>query len=399
MRRSTVSIWSLVAALGVGTLGALSFAAPPAVADQWGGQPGGSRALTASTILDGSSLAHSYIPAGSTGEATEGLADPDDITHLGGTLFAGFQNGVGPQGQPSADGNQDSTIVAFTTGGRVLGQWDVQGKADGVTADPAADDVIVTVNEDQNSALYVIRPGCSGGSAVTRYSYGGPLPHDGGTDAITIYQGHIFISASAPGTVGDPAPQPQYPAVYSVTLDPTTDVASVTPLFSDESRATVANVGTTFGQTVQLGLTDPDSNEAVPYGAPRFGGDFMLTSQGDLEQIFVSGAGTPAQRLSVLDLSQSVDDTAWTGGPGALFTTDSTHDTVDVVAGTFPIGPVVAVTPCGANSAPATCPGPGYPPNYLGALDPWTGQIRPLDVHGVPYVPQGGLAWLAAQPW
>ncbi len=161
----------------------------------------------------------------------------------------------------------------------------------------------------------------------------------------------------------------------------------------------MANVGTTLGQTVQLGLTDPDSNEVVPYGAPRFGGDFMLTSQGDLEQIFVSGAETRAQHLSVLDISQSVDDTAWTDGPGALFTTDSTHDTVDVVTGAFPVDPVVAVTPCGANSAPATCPGPGYPQNYLGSLDPWTGQIRPLEVGGVAYVPQGGLAWLSTQPW
>ena len=75
---------------------------------------------------------------------------------------------------------------------------------------------------------------------------------------------------------------------------------------------TVANVNSPdFGNSTQLALTDPDSNEVVPRSSPRFGGDFMLTSQGDLQQIYVSGAGTPHQRLAALTLSQSVDDTAW----------------------------------------------------------------------------------------
>ena len=39
------------------------------------------------------------------------------------------------------------------------------------------------------------------------------------------------------------------------------------------------------------------------------------TSQGDLQQIFV-GRGNPSRSLSVLSLSQSVDDTAWAGGSG-----------------------------------------------------------------------------------
>jgi hypothetical protein len=41
--------------------------------------------------------------------------------------------------------------------------------------------------------------------------------------------------------------------------------------------------------------------------AKRFGGDFMLTSQGDKEQIY-SGVGTAAQKLSLLKRSGSVDD-------------------------------------------------------------------------------------------
>ena len=35
----------------------------------------------------------------------------------------------------------------------------------------------------------------------------------------------------------------------------------------------------------------------------------------------------------------------------------------------------VAVTPCDAANAPATCPVPGFPPNYPGVLSPWTGHV------------------------
>ena len=232
---------------------------------------------------------------------------------------------------------------------------------------------------------------------VTRYAYSEPLPHGGGTDAISIFDGQILISASAPGTNGPPAPQPTYPAVYSVTLDPSTQVAQIAPLFDDEDSASVANVKSPqFGETTQLALTDPDSNEVVPFDAPRFGGDFMLTSQGDQEQIYVDHAGSSHQQLAVLSLSQSVDDTAWpTDGPGALYSTDSTNDAVDVITGRFSqYLPLAVATPCGANTAPATCPGPGFPANYLATLNQWTGQVTALTIEGVPYVPQGGLAFV-----
>ena len=50
----------------------------------------------------------------------------------------------------------------------------------------------------------------------------------------------------------------------------------------------------------------------------------------------------------------------------------------------------MAVTPCNANSAPATCPAPGFPANYLGQLNMYTGHITPLKLHGAgPYQPQG----------
>ena len=338
-------------------------------------------------ILSGQSLHHWYTRAGSRKQHRESLTQPDDITMTGGHLFTGFQNGVGPQGQASTDGNRDSTIVEFAPNGTVIHQWDIRGKCDGLTADPYTGQVIATVNEDANSSLYRVDP-WSG--QVTHYSYSKPLPHHGGTDAISFYNGQMLISASAPGTTGAAAPNPAYPAVYSVILDPAKHVAFFRALFYDESSATAAN-GAHFGKTVKLALTDPDSNEVVSPSAPRFGGDFMLTSQGDKEQIYVHGAGTRYQHLSVLALSQSVDDTAWaTAWHGAFYAADHDGDTVDVVSGTFRPGTVfVAVTPCDASNAPATCPGPGFPANYLGQLNMYTGQITPVKVHGARLEPQG----------
>ncbi len=361
--------------------------------------PRGAKGYLVRQILLGSDLSHTYTPAGSSTSSTEPLSNPDDITILANHIFVGFQNGVGPQGQPSADGNQDSTVVEMTLTGTPVSQWDVQGKTDGVTADPRADDVIATVNEDANSSLYTISPGAPAGAQITHYSYNEPLPHNGGTDAISIYRGQILISASAPGTTGASAPQPTYPAVYSVELNPATDLATVSPVFFDESSARVANVNSpSFGQLVPLGLTDPDSNEVVPRGA-RFGRDFMLTSQGDQQQIYTSAsrwsAGQP--RLEVLNLSQSVDDTAWpTSSNGALYSTDSTNDSVDAITGPFKVDqPLVVATPCGANSAPATCPAPpAFPANFLASLDPWTGVVNAVVIQGASYTPQGGLLFV-----
>ena len=141
---------------------------------------------------------------------------------IGGKLFVGFQNGVGPQGQASTDGNRDGAVVEFTPNGTVIHQWDIRGQRDGLTADPYTGQVIATVNEDLNSSLYSIAP-WSG--QVTHYFYSRPLPHHGGTDAISFYNGQMLISASAPGTTGAAAPNGSYPAVYSVFLSPATHLA------------------------------------------------------------------------------------------------------------------------------------------------------------------------------
>src|ERR1700685_2311301 len=110
-------------------------------------------------ILNGAHLRHTFIPAGKKKARTEALSSPDDIAVLGHDIYTTFQNGVGPQGQPSPDGNTDSTIVEFTIGGRVVHQWDLHGKCDGITADTAKHLLIATIDEDAHSSIYTITPG------------------------------------------------------------------------------------------------------------------------------------------------------------------------------------------------------------------------------------------------
>lgn len=115
----------------------------------------------------------------------------------------------------------------------------------------------------------------------------------------------------------------------------------------------------------------------------------MLNSQGELEEIVLSRHHDHG--LSVLRLSQSIDDSAWaTDGGGRLFATDSSDDAVDVVTGRFRGGTMlVAVTPCNANCAPSTCPAPGFPANFLGSENLSTGQVSPVQVSGPDLQPKG----------
>src|SRR5665213_788904 len=390
MRTTTMRSLKVLMVTGISVTGAL-LAAGVSVADS-----SSTPTLRATQILKGSSLQHSYTPAGSTTSKSEVLSKPDDITQLGDNLVVGFQNGVGPQGEASTDGNLASTVVQFSQSGDVRGQWDVGGKVDGLTADPALKGVLATVNEDGNSSMYLIRPS-DGANAVTHYTFSAPLVHNGGTDAISILDGKILVSASAPGTSGADAPSASYPAVYTVQLDAATKTAVATPLFYDEDTATTANRSTKLdggAKTIQLALADPDSSSVVPSGASRFARDFMLTSQGDQQQIFVDRANSDHPRLAVLNLSQAVDDTAWpTHRSGKLFATDSTNDAVVVVTGSFDGGqPFVAATPCGANSAPASCP--ASPANYLATLNPKTGNVTAVTVTGASFAPQGGLVFV-----
>ena len=305
------------------------------------------------------------------------LSKPDDITSMGGSIFVSWQNGVGSKGEPASNGTPYSTIAQYSTSGRLVNSWQVLGRCDGMSADPQDGRIIATVNEDGNSSLYVIKPDTHGSAQLVHYTYSPDpmnVPGDGGgTDAPHVYRGQIFISASAPSDTSAPA-------VYHATLSGTT--ATLTPVFFDNSVATVANTNDpNHGNTTSLGLTDPDSNIVVPRSSPRFGGDFMLDSQGDGVQVYVQSAGMGGQRLFLLTLSgagdlTSVDDTVWaTSSRGTLYATDGSM-TVYAIRGHFDVGAAYsAVSPCNANNAPSTgC----TPPNWLGTLNLNTGLLTPV---------------------
>ncbi|HEY2655436.1 MAG TPA: hypothetical protein VGI55_06585 [Solirubrobacteraceae bacterium] len=307
------------------------------------------------------------------------VSQPDDITGLNGKIFVGFQNQVGTKGEPvpagsAGAGYRDSTVVEYSSSGSSAAQWSVAGHLDGLTADPTTGKLIVTTNEDGNARLFLIDP-----STPQAVEYHVPkLPHGGGLDAISVWHGMILIAASAPSaTAGS--------AVYVVSLNSSNNTATVHALFADNATAARASGGTTH-----LALTDPDSNAVVPASAPRFGGQFELTSQGDLLQLFT--ADTSGKRLSELKLSQSIDDSAWpTSASGTLYVTDGSDDLIWKVTGPFQPGTEIAsVTPCNANAAPTTCPAPPkWVPNYLGQVDMSTGAIAKIPVRGVTMQPKG----------
>jgi len=372
--RTTTWLGATVVAAGLlGTAGCTSSGSPSASASS----SASSKTPTVKQILFGSVLKHSYQPNGKGATKTAGLSQPDDLAALGGHIYVGFQNGVGPQGEPAASGNLDSTLVEFTPAGHVVKQWDVTGKIDGMGADPGTEQVIATVNEDANSSLYTV----SGGT-VTHYAYTpSKLPHLGGTDAVAVIGGKILISASSPGTNGKPPASA--PAVYAVTLNSANKTAAVAPFFAANATATGVNAPNA-GQKVTLALTDPDSNGVVPSSSSAFAGDFVLDAQADQELIFSGASGT---NLQVLKISRPVDDSAWvTSTHGSLYTTDSNANTVDAITGSFKVGTVyTAIAPCNAaNAPPVVCPNPPkWPLNSLGTINLKTGAVGNATVSGV----------------
>lgn len=101
--------------------------------------------------------------------------------------------------------------------------------------------------------------------------------------------------------------------------------------------------------------------------------------------------GRLGSHLSVFKLTHSVDDTAWArSASGRLYGDNTSQDEVEVVTGPFPLGSIwAAVTPCDESGAPATCPAKGFPPNYLGTLNPWTGLLTRVPLTGPSFQPQG----------
>ena len=287
------------------------------------------------------------------------LSKPDDITAMGGRLYVSFQNGVGPMGEPSTNHVTASTVMEFDTAGHKLRQWNVTGKCDGLTADPAHQRLIGTVNEDGNSSLFTISPALPTGSAIRHYRYTS-LTHGGGTDSVTVTGSNIFVVASAP--TANSGGVFTKPALYRVTLSGAT--ATTTPVLLDNSTAKNALTG----QSAALDLSDPDSSTTVPASAPRFAGDLDLDSQGDAQQIFIHNAGTPSQTATVLPVGTQINDTAFaTSSRGTLYITDNANNALDAITGTFKPGTAYVTAPSDSGVA-----------GFVGVLNLTTGAITPV---------------------
>lgn len=257
--------------------------------------------------------------------ANAAVTGPDDIARLGDNLFVGYQNGVGPKGEPAPSGQTKSTVVEYDAHGKQIASWDVTGKVDGLGADPRGNRVIATVNEDGNSSLYTITPNergewggqHTGAGVVRHYQYNqNPLPHGGGTDSVVVRGGTIFITASAPAANADGTYSK--PAQYTAKL--ANGTATLTPVVADNVVATNALTG----KKVTLNLSDPDSSELVPHSAARFGGDLLVSSQGDGQLVFLAHPGQHNQQATVLPLNTQLDDSAFaTDTRGTLYVVDS----------------------------------------------------------------------------
>ena len=311
-----------------------------------------------------STVAGPLVPAGFSvslfAAAPAGLTNPDDITRLNGNLFVTYQNNANADGTPAG---AQSTVVEYSQAGTILDRWMLAGRCDGLTADPESQQVLATINEDANSSLAVIRPKADRRADQVRLLTYSPDPASvsgGGTDALTLLDGAIYVSASNPSDT-------TVPAMYRLTVPRHGSTAFLQPVFTDNAQATQGNSGSSG--TTTLSLTDPDSNTAVPSSSPRFAHDLMLDSQGDSQLVFASHVGTPGQELTLLNLGgPQVDDVRWADtSDGDLYVVDQTSDQIWLISGPFPAGAAYTSIPAGSPMA-----------GTIGNVDLNTGSVTPF---------------------
>ncbi|MDQ6614590.1 MAG: hypothetical protein M3083_07560 [Actinomycetota bacterium] len=305
-----------------------------------------------------------------------GATKPDDITMLDGLLYVTYQNKAGKDGSPP---DSMSTIVAFDPGtGGVVTTYSVLGRCDGLTADPNNNRLLASVNEDNNSSLFVITPG---DPVPAHFDYvpnpaeiGTDSALNGGTDAISVTpDGTIYVAHSNPAVGLDTA------AVYTMTLDGSTAV--LTRVFGVNDSARVINHTRGGPLNAPLGLTDPDSNRFLP---GLRGGTLVQDAQADsklvlathlrrgrpqLRQLILTNEGQPAGST----LTPQLDDIEQVTGPGVLYAVDQktgtiySIDTTRAERGTFFV------------SQPAPSAGDNANAPALGVVDLRTGVVTPVD--------------------
>jgi hypothetical protein len=229
-------------------------------------------------------------------QSPAGASQPDSIVQWHDSVIVGFQNHVAKDG---SDG-KSSTIVEFSSAGKVKRTFSVRGHNDGLRV---IDENLLWAlqNEDANPNLVIIdlRSGTQ-----TLYQFP-PTPHGGGYDDIVVKHGRVYFTASNPTL--DPNGINVFPALVRATLSGTSVILQ--PILNGNANAT----DLTTGKTVSLNLTDPDSMTIDPRG------NIVFVSQADSVLVFVRHPGAANQAVGVLPLSSSV-----TGPNNATITIDDT---------------------------------------------------------------------------
>lgn len=300
--------------------------------------------------------------------APSGLTNPDSITSFQGTVWVGYQNNSTPTGGGESD------IVQFDPAGKVLKQYKVTGRNDGLKYNPFDGKIYALQNEDANPYLVLIDPVTG---TMTKYTYSAPPLHGGGYDDIVFLNGQIFISASNPSlqapSTNPPFGQNIFPSIVKATLHGTQ--VDVTPVLMGNANL----IGIETGKTQVAPQSDPDSLKVDPSG------NLVLDSQQDGDLIFLNGPGFPNQVGYRLHLSSSsttqvtVDDTVFpTQASGTIYVADTPANIVyAVTSSVFP--PNSAFTAASDTN------------NYVGRIDLGNGKITPIitglqDPHGELFV-------------
>jgi hypothetical protein len=271
------------------------------------------------------------VPAGYTAtvfaHGGANVSSPDDIAQLRDNVFVAYQNGVGTKGEPSATGQKASTVVEYTKNGKEVAHWNLTGRVDGMAADAHHHEIIATVNTAGSSSIYTIAADGEGNEQdkVKHYEYSS-LSHGGGTGAVTVHDGNVYVTATDPSSF-------HQVAMYSVTFSGHTAVT--TPLFkSDFTLPNPAN-----GKPTPYSFNDPQFATYVPSTVPSFGGDLMLNSPTQQYAFFIKNPGQANQSATQYIVFDAIDNSAFaTAASGTLYVVDNGSNDVVAITGHFTPG-------------------------------------------------------------
>jgi hypothetical protein len=296
-------------------------------------------------------------------QGTSSYNSPDSISFTSSNVFVGFGNGVAKDGK---DG-KSSTIAEYDMQGKVVQTFSVLGHNDGLRVDPRGD-IWALQNEDGNPNLVIID--VEDGKQKT-YTFA-PTAHGGGYDDIVFAHDLVFFSAS------NPSKNPNTdPAVVSVKLKG--DDVEVAQVLAGNTLAT----DVTTGSKVTLNLQDPDSMILDPSG------EFVLTSQADMELVVVAHPDLACQTVFRVPLTTAdsdkpmADDTVFVrSGSGMILFSDKNTNTIYSITAPY-FAPGAAYT-AAQNSAGTL--------GFVGQLNLTTGLVTPI-VSGLGN--PGGMAFIS----